>query len=385
MMFGGFRGLALDRTGVVLVGALTLVGTGSISLAGAWQSADVPTLALLFGLMLLSAQFRLSGFYTLLAGRLGGEGPPMLLLGKIIALAAGLSALLTNDIICLAMAPLVIEVCAARRLNPMPHLLGLACAANIGGAATLIGNPQNMLIGQSLGLDFLRFTLGAAFPSLLSLIACWGIIAFLYRARWGGTLGLPAAERQPLALPQAAKGVILLVILVVLFLAAPFPREVVALVIGGAVLLTRRYATQRILELVDWNLLLLFLGLFVVNQALAETGMLARAVTGLKGAGVDLQHGGTLYLTSAILSNLVSNVPAVMLLLQANDSPEVGLLLALGSTFAGNLILVGSIANIIVAEQAAKAGIRFSAREHAVTGIPVTLASLLIGWLWLFA
>jgi len=151
MVFGGFRGLALDRTGIVLLGAIAMMAFGRLTPEQAWHCVDFPTIGLLFGLMVVSAQFRMGGFYTMVARRLtAGASGPGVFLAQIIAIAALLSALLANDIICLALTPVLIEIAAARRLNPMPFLIGLACASNVGSAATLIGNPQNMLIGQLL-------------------------------------------------------------------------------------------------------------------------------------------------------------------------------------------------------------------------------------------
>lgn len=176
MILGGLPRLALDRTGVALLGAIVLIASGDMSLAAASAAVDGPTLALLFGLMIVSAQFRLGGFYTHLTRNLAGrDGSPEKLLAVLVATAGGLSALLANDIVCLAMAPILVEVCARRRLDPVPFLLALACAANVGSAATLIGNPQNMLIGETLRLSFGGYLLDAFVPAALGLAATWWI------------------------------------------------------------------------------------------------------------------------------------------------------------------------------------------------------------------
>ena len=385
MVFGGFRGLALDRTGIVLLGAIAMMAFGRLTPEQAWHCVDFPTIGLLFGLMVVSAQFRMGGFYTMVARRLtAGASGPGVFLAQIIAIAALLSALLANDIICLALTPVLIEIAAARRLNPMPFLIGLACASNVGSAATLIGNPQNMLIGQLLKLEFLPFFLQAVVPVVLGLAVCWGVIAAIYRGRWEGALAVGAVEGQPFDLWQTTKGMLVLAALIALFLMPAVPREVAALGAAGVLLMSRRMASPRFLSLIDWNLLVLFIGLFMVNHALAESGMLGEAVGWLKGRGIDPDHGAVLYWSSAVLSNLVSNVPAVMLLIPSTSHPEAGLILAIASTFAGNFIIVGSIANIIVAEQAAKLGVTFGALEHAKAGIPITLATLAIGAAWIF-
>jgi Na+/H+ antiporter NhaD/arsenite permease-like protein len=310
---------------------------------------------------------------------------PPVLLAEVVALAGALSAVLVNDIVCLAIAPILADVCSRRRLDPVPYLLALACAANVGSAATLMGNPQNMLIGQTLRLPFARYLLDAGLPSLLGLLVVWGVIARAYRKRWHRDVAVVAERRVPtFDRWQTGKGLLVLGMVVALFLATSLPREAVALSAAGVLLMSRRMASRDILGLVDWHLLVLFVGLFVVNHALEETGMLARATSGLLAAGIDVGGGWWAFGMAALLSNLVSNVPAVMLLLPAAEGhPMAGPMLALSSTLAGNLLIVGSIANIIVVEQAGRQGINIGWREHARVGVPVTLITLGLaaGWL----
>jgi Na+/H+ antiporter NhaD/arsenite permease-like protein len=174
-----------------------------------------------------------------------------------------------------------------------------------------------------------------------------------------------------------------LAVAVAFFLDGRVPREVVALGAGGLLLVSRRASTRGTLALVDWHLLLLFIGLFVVNGALAESGGTRAALELLRARGVALETPPALFVAVAVLSNLVSNVPAVMLLLPAATAPGAGESLALASTLAGNLVLVGSIANLIVVEEARRAGVTLGFREHAALGVPITLATLALaaGWL----
>jgi Na+/H+ antiporter NhaD/arsenite permease-like protein len=388
MLLGEIPGLALDRTGVALLGALALVATERVTPAAAWQSVDVATLALLFGLMVVSAQLRLGGFYTWVTRRIV-KAPvgPAALLAAVVAIAGGLSAVLANDIVCLAMAPLLVEGCARRGLDPVPHLLGLACASNVGSAATLIGNPQNMLIGQTLRLSFAGFLADAFVPSLVGLAVVWGALVLTVRGRWEGTTGVPAFDAAPLDRWQMTKGVLVVAALVVGFVWEPVPREVLALAAAALLLTSRRMASRDLIGLVDWHLLVLFVGLFVVNHAVAEAGLAPQASASLRSWGVDLERPAWLFPLTAVLSNLVSNVPAVMLLLPHAQHPLAGPVLALSSTLAGNLLIVGSIANIIVVDQAKALGVDIGWRRHARVGIPVTLATLALaaGWLWLRA
>lgn len=384
MVLGELPGLALDRTGIALLGAIAIVATDRLSLAAAWAAIDVPTIALLLGLMVISAQFRLGGFYTALTRRLGaGDHTPERLLALVVLASGGLSAVLANDIVCLAMAPVLVEICARRRLDPVPYLLALACASNVGSAATLIGNPQNMLIGQSLRLSFAGYLGQGGVPALAGLVIVWAAIRWGYRGRWTGGGPVPDIQAPPFDRWQTLKGLIVVTAVMAAFLVAPWPREVVALTAAGVLLLSRRMASRDVLGLVDWQLLVLFAGLFVVNAALAESGFLGFLLTMFRMAGLDLANPAALFGVTAVLSNLVSNVPAVMLLLPGARHELAGPILALSSTLAGNLLIVGSIANIIVVDQAARLGITIDWRTHARIGVPVTLLTLALaaGWL----
>jgi Na+/H+ antiporter NhaD/arsenite permease-like protein len=384
MLLGGIPGLALDRTGVALLGALALVATEAVTPAEAFRAIDVPTLALLFGFMVVSAQLRLGGFYTWVTRRIvDADLSPAILLAWIVAVAGVLSAVLANDIVCLAMAPLVAEGCSRRGLDPVPFLLGLACAANVGSAATLVGNPQNMLIGQVLRLSFSGYLLDAAAPAALGLVVVWWLVQRSTRRRWLQVTPVPPVGAPRVDRWQSIKGLIVLGALLFAFAFLPVPREVLALGAAAVLLTSRRMASRELLGLVDWHVLVLFVGLFVVNHAVLATGLLPHAAATLRAAGFDLAAPRILFPTTVILSNLVSNVPAVMLLLPQATAPHAGALLALASTLAGNLLIVGSIANMIVIERAAALGVVIDWRRHARVGLPVTLATLLIAAAWL--
>jgi Na+/H+ antiporter NhaD/arsenite permease-like protein len=388
MIWGRYPRLALDRTGIAVLGAIALLATGRISLRDAWGAVDISTMTLLLGLMVLSAQFRLSGFYASLTRRVAAAGvSPPVLLALLIGVVGLLSALLVNDIVCLAVAPLLVEGCSRRGLYPLPFLLGLACAANVGSAATLIGNPQNILIGQTLGLSFSGYLLDSCVPSALGLAATWLVICRVFRGKWHRPVPAPVVEAPAFDAWQTAKGLVLLGALVTAFLFAPWPRDVLALAAAGILLLSKRMASRTMLGLVDWHLLLLFAGLFVVNRVLQTSGTLGQMMAGVGSTGVNLAAAGWLFVVTVALSNLVSNVPAVILLLPAATHPLAGPILALASTFAGNLLIVGSIANIIVVEQAERLNLRITWWEHMKVGVPVTAVTLALaaGWLYLRA
>ena len=406
MFLGGLPRLKLDRAGVALLGAIAVIGLGAVSVEEAARAVDLPTVLLLFAFMVMSAQMRLGGFYTATVRWVGGQSlSPAAFMAALIAVAALLSAVFSNDVICLAMTPVVARICLQRGLNPVPFLVGLACAANIGSAATLIGNPQNMLIGSVLKLPFADHLRQALPPVLLSLGVLWAWLALGPQrhalavggtgAAAGGVPPSPAtepvaqapADGEPVFDPvQTAKGLLVAGAVLVAFLATDWPHEVVALVAAGVLLLSRRFHSSDVMGFVDWELLVMFMGLFVVNHAFGQTGLAAEAVAALAAQGIHLGQTGPLFAAGLLLSNLVSNVPAVMLLLphvQGPGAAGAGLTLALVTTLAGNLLLVGSIANLIVANLAARQGITIDWKTHARIGVPVTLLTLAVvaGWL----
>ncbi|OGQ87524.1 MAG: anion transporter [Deltaproteobacteria bacterium RIFOXYD12_FULL_56_24] len=381
---GRIPGLMLDRTGIALLGAIAMIASGAVPLESAMGAIDLPTIILLYALMVLSAQLRLGGFYTWVIQRTTGmlDRPRLFLLTSMLA-AALLSALLANDIVCLAFTPVLCLVLLKKGLNPLPFLLGLAAASNIGSAATIIGNPQNMLIGQVGRLHFGSFLFWCAPPTVIALAGAYFILCRTYQGRFAMPT-VPQSLEQTAAWPefnrwQSSKGLLAMLVLVALFF-TPIPRELSAITVAGILLCSRKMHSRRIMELVDWHLLTLFCALFIVVH-----GITARNIPGLLMEAMS-QHGLTITnlfaLTgiSALMSNLVSNVPAAMLLVQFLDPrvPEQWYVLALSSTFAGNLIIIGSIANLIVIEQARKFKIEISFKEHARAGIPITLFSLLV-------
>jgi Na+/H+ antiporter NhaD/arsenite permease-like protein len=390
MILGGLPFLQLDRTGVALLGAIAMIASEAVSVEDAARSIHLPTLLLLFAFMVVSAQMRLGGFYDWVTIRLAAmRVSPSVLLCVLVLVVALLSAVFSNDIVCLAVAPVLVDACVRRRLDPIPFLLALACAANIGSAATLIGNPQNMLIGQTLALPFAGYAAQAAMPVLIGLAVTWILIVASVRGRWVREGGSAATESSNAPIPldrwQTAKGLTVALAVLLAFLFAPWPREVVALAGAGVLLMSRKLHSGRMLGLVDWELLVLFMGLFVVNDALQRTGLPAQIVAASEAMGLRLDHPAPLFGAAFLLSNIVSNVPAVMLLLPvAAQQPLAGPLLALSSTFAGNLFIVGSIANIIVVDAAARRGVRIDWKRHATIGVPVTLVTLATTALYLW-
>jgi Na+/H+ antiporter NhaD/arsenite permease-like protein len=386
MAAGRIPGLKVDRTGIALMAVALLLAGGSIPVGTATHSIDGPTLLLMFGLMILSGQFAQSGAYDWCAARIAGAAlHPHALLALTIAVAGGLSAILVNDIVVFAMAPMLCAGLARRGLDPKPFLLALAGAGNAGSAATLIGNPQNILIGQVGELSFWRFLAVCGPPSLIALVCVFVAV----RLCWAKELE-PGTPRGEAAIPapvdqrQCTKAVAAVIVLLALF-AVPLPREVSALAVAAALLASRTIYSRQLVAAVDWHLLLLIACLFVVTAAFAATGAGANALAAAAEYGLSPEALATLAPGALLVSNTIGNVPATILILQLWPQLSEGTLygLALLTTLAGNLLIVGSLCNLIVAERAAAAGVHLGFADFARAGVPMTLASMAIAVAWL--
>ncbi len=388
MALGRVPGLTLDRTGIALLALAALLASGVMDVAAFGAAIDAPTLILLFALMIVSAQFAGAGFYDRCAAAITrAQVSPAVLLALTVAVGGGLSAVLANDIVVFAMTPLLCIGIQGRGLDPRPFLIGLAGASNAGSAATLIGNPQNILIGQVGGLDFWHFIAVCGVPALVALVLVYAVTRVMWRNALAAP-GMPAADAAPVPVDrrQVGKGALAVVALVILF-ATPVPREVAALGIAALLLVSRRMESRAMLRSVDWNLLLLFLCLFAVTAALAGTGLAGDALGWAAQRGFSLDRLSVLTPVTLLLSNTIGNVPAVILITAIWPAAPQGAYyaLALLSTLAGNLLIVGSIANLIVAERAQASGVRLGFMDFARAGIPMTLLSMAVAVLWLWA
>jgi Na+/H+ antiporter NhaD/arsenite permease-like protein len=388
MAAGGIRGLRVDRSWIAGCAAVLLLVSGAQTPAVAASHLDAGALLLLFALMLISAQFDFSGVYSWLnqSLSLSAERPALLLLG-VVLLGGVLSALLVNDIVAFALTPLLCHSLLARGLDPRPFLLALALSCNAGSSASLIGNPQNILIGQAGGLDFWSYTWIAGPPALAALAITYLVIWLQWRKRWGGAK--PALQEEtPVQHIYGArsylKPILASLVLIGLF-STSMPRELSALLIAALVMISRRVDSRDYVQKVDWNLLLLFVGLFVVTGAAMDLPQVAAVASHLAELGL-LPHGVISLASLSLLGgNLIGNVPYVMLLLgvlpDASESLLVGL--AIMSTLAGNLLLIGSVVNLIVAESAGRQGVPLGFIDFARSGFPVTLLSISLAGLWL--
>lgn len=388
MAVGKLPGFHLDRAGAALLGAALMVATGILSLEDAYRAVDLDTIVLLLGMMIVAANLRLSGFFRLVtAWAVTRAHRPLPLLAAIVLAAGVLSAFLVNDAICLVMAPLVIELTRALRRDPVPYLLAVAMAANAGSVATITGNPQNMIVGNLSGIPY------ADFAAALAPVAGLALLLTVLFVALGNPREILDRERLAASHPRvrvhrwlALKSVLVTAAMVAAFFLG-VPVAEVAILGGGVLLLTRSVKARKVYDHIDWPLLVMFAGLFVVVAGFQRAVLTPELLTQTR----LLMPGGDAGLAgaTALLSNLVSNVPAVLLLQPlahaAADPAHAWLVVAMASTFAGNLTLVGSVANLIVVQSAAAAGIEVGFWRHLVVGVPLTLATLAVGVVWLGA
>ena len=389
---GRVPGLKLDRTGIALLGAIAMMVFGGLSTTSLIGFINWPTVLLLFGFFVLSAQLRLSGFFDLVAGRIAaGLDQPARFLVVLMLATAGLSTFLNHDIVCFVFTPVVTVALRRRQLNPVPFLIALALASNLGAAATLVGNPQDMMIGEIAGLGFGQYALWCLVPVLFAL-SCACIL--IWRMSGQHLIATAAMPPGPMAPPypfdraHTIKGLVILGVVLGLSFTR-LPKEIVALTAAGIHLASPKFRTSQLLGFVDWPILVLFMGLFVVTGAFQATGCSARAAQWLAHAGVPLQSPPVLLTVTAVLSNIIGNSTTVMLLLKVANlaHPPAAYVLALANSFGGSLIIPGSVANIIVVQQARELGVRISFGDFARLGVPVTLAAMagLLVWVMLMA
>lgn len=384
---GRAPGLRVDRTGAAIVGAILMVVTGAISFDDAVRAVDFRTLVLLFGMMVLVAHLRLAGGFAALVQLVGRRTVhPIALLSGIVFTAGALSALFVNDTICLVLTPILIDIAEARRHRPMPYLLALATASNIGSLTTVTGNPQNMLIGSVSGLTFRAFSASlapiAAIGLIIDVVVIWAVFrGELHRL---STDDAHTERATPPHGPVLIKTVIVAGAMLAGFVGG-FDTALVSAAGAAALLVTRRVSPRKVYAAIDWDLLMLFAGLFVVVGAAERAGIDRRLFNVLAPLGLHTVAGLTA--TAAVLSNAVSNVPAVMLFahLVPNlpDPTRAWLALAMASTLAGNLTILGSIANLIVVEGARRRSVVIGFWDYAKVGFPLTVATLAVGVWWL--
>jgi Na+/H+ antiporter NhaD/arsenite permease-like protein len=383
---GKLPGYRIDRAGAALLGGALMVGIGVMSPEEAYGAIDFDTIVLLLGMMIVVANLRVSGLFRIVNHWTATHvRRPAVLLVAVIAASGILSAFLVNDTICLVMTPLVLDLVLKLKRNPMPYLLAIATASNIGSVATITGNPQNMIIGSVSHVPYSTFVATLAPVAAIGLVIAALLVGLVYRREFFTSERL-AQQQVPSHYhgPLLAKTLIVTAMMILLFFLGQ-PVAKVAIVGGAFLLLTRRINPGKIYREIDWPLLVMFVGLFIVVAALEKTVITPDVVAAV--GHLHLNDKVVLSGVTALLSNLVSNVPAVLVLkpfvAPLQDSQRAWLVIAMAATFAGNFTLVGSVANLIVAQRAKAHGVEISFWSYFVIGAPLTVLTIVLGVLWL--
>lgn len=378
LALGYIPGLRMNRATIALVGSAFLIALGVLNLQEAWQAIDANTIVFLLSMMVVNANLSYAGFFRRsLSVILSITRSP---LGLLMALTFGsgiLSAFFLNDTLALVFTPLTLSLTQALGLNPIPYLLAIAGATNIGSVATLSGNPQNILIGSFSGISYLEFLRVLAPVALAGLVIQVILLWLLYPdVRSVKPCQILPTTNQRIYKPLFNKTLVITTGLLIAFTVG-LPLAQSALVAASLLLITRRVKPQRILQKVDWNLLVMFSGLFILTRVTQKLNLLQPLTHTVNSAA-------SLLGVTVVLSNLISNVPAVLLLqpLISQGDTKSWLLLAAGSTLAGNLTLFGAVANLITVEAAADLGYKLTFWEHLRFGVPLTVCTVLLVYLW---
>jgi len=380
--------LEVDRAGIAVIGMAAMLVAGLIGLREAAAAIDYETLALLFGMMVLVAYLQIAGFFDLAADAILRCRPgPHALLAMTMGLSGVLSAFLVNDVVCVSLTPLILDLCRRSKRNAIPYLIGLATASNVGSVATITGNPQNMIIGSLSGISYLRFAARLAPIAIIGLVLNYLVVAWVYRralaADRSRAIDDAAPSESQIDSSLLLKGVVVTAATLALFFTG---QPIATIALGAAaVMLAGRVRPERVYHLIDWPLLVMFIGLFVIVHVF-DIHVVRSLSPESWSALIDWPISAVSGL-SLVLSNLVSNVPAVLLFKPIigvmPDSEQAWLALAMSSTFAGNLTVLGSVANLIVIENARRAGTDVSFWEYLKVGIPVTLLTSALGIAWI--
>jgi Na+/H+ antiporter NhaD/arsenite permease-like protein len=379
--FGKSPIFLVDRAGAAIIAAVLMVALGVLTFAQAVDSIDFRTIAILFFMMIVLANLKVAGFFQLIGTYvLNHVATKKRLLLAVVLTSGVLSALCINDIVCLLFSPIVLIVCRQVKCEPLPYLLGLVMASNVGSAATFLGNPQNILIASLSGVSFSSYLVKAMPISFIGLFICYWVIGYIYPLDLQGKVEIEENIEMRFHQYLVIKSLAVLVLVIIVAIAG----QELALTssLGAASLLvTRRVNPSKIYASIDFNLLVIFIGLFVIVGGVEHSGLMALVVQ-QSAAFIDFRNKAVFAVITIGLSNLVSNVPAVMLLkyfLPATGTAMWWKALALFSTFAGNLTITGSIANVIVVEIAKRQNVHIGFGDYLKVGLPITILTSLLG------
>ncbi len=376
-----------NRTTISLMGVALLIFTNQVDFSKIQTYIDFDTIILLFSMMIINANLKMAGFFVVIDHSLSRLiKTPRTFLALEIFTVGILSALFLNDTICLMFTPFIITLVFNLNRNPFPYLVALATAANLGSVATLTGNPQNMIIGVASGIPYLDFTLALLPIALSGMAVIWLVLVKMYpfEFRKGETLESQQDLSNPVQKPLLVKSLLITGGLLIAFLSGA-PIAMASFIAASILLITRRHKPEAVFAEFDWTLLVFFAAMFILSGSLETSGV----TTTLIDLNSLAERANILNLTiiTGVLSNLISNVPAVLLLkpVVANmENARLGwLTIAAASTLAGNLTLLGSVANLIVAEIAERWRIDLNFWEYTKSGVIITVISLVLSVLWL--
>jgi len=380
-----FPGIKINRPAASLMGAVAMVVLGGLPASEAYAAIDLDVIVFLLGVLLLTAYLDLGGFFEWAAERMiRAVRSARMLLAGIIVLGGLLSALFINDTICLVFTPILVVAVRSLGLRPLPYLLALAFASNVGSAMTITGNPQNMLIGVSSGMGYGPFLVAMALPTLGGLVIVYAVIAVVYRRELRTPLRVVGQSARVMDTGLVVKALVLFVAALGCWLAG-YSLPGVAITAGALMVAVARRDAAEAFAKVEWSLLLFFASLFVVMGGVRDLPLFMRLTSSAAGSlhGAPWHDAMVVSAVMTALSNLVSNVPAVLLWLpvvpKLPNTDLMWLVMAMSATFAGNLTVVGSMANLIVAERAAVRGVPMRFVDFLRVGVPVTLLTLAWG------
>ncbi|MBP2654118.1 MAG: Citrate transporter [Firmicutes bacterium] len=383
--FGKSPLFRVDRAGAAIIGAVAMIGSGVLSFNEATTAVDYKTIIILFSMMILVANLKLAGFFELVGNAVCQRvNNKKQLLCAIVMVSGIMSAFAINDIICLLFTPVVVLICRKFQCNPLPHLLGVAMASNVGSASTLLGNPQNILVGSLSGMSFTAYFLTAAPVALGGLIAVYVVIAYYFRAELEGSCSASALGCSNVHTYLISKSMVAFILVLASYIVG-YDLAFASSLGGALLLITRRIKPNKVYSSVDFNLLIIFIGLFVIVNGVERSGLMTFVFERLSFSSFKSME--MFAAVTLAVSNIVSNVPAVLLmkyLIPGVNAEYWWKGLALFSTLAGNLTITGSIANLIVVEIAKREHIKINAWDYFKVGFPLTLFTTAIGVLWLY-
>jgi Na+/H+ antiporter NhaD/arsenite permease-like protein len=383
---GSIPALRMNRATISLVGIVALLFTGSFTSAEEWQLIDFNTIALLLGMMMLNANLRISGFFDYISVRITRYAKtPRQLLVSVVFASGLLSAFFLNDTVCIILTPLILEITLSLRRNPIPYLMAAATAANVGSVATVIGNPQNMVIAMASRTGFLNFMIALAPAAIVGLVIVILVLMLIYRTEFSGIPFEKFVEKPVFIYKPLFVKSLIATGMMIFFLFLGFPIPLCALGAAAILSVTRRLKPKRVFQEIDWSLLVFFSALFMITGSLAKTNIGAYLKEFL--SGNQIHQLGLLTMISGAMSNIISNVPAVMLYIPVlgagKDAFPQWITLAMATTFAGNLTLLGSMANLIVAESAKRRGVELSFTEYLKSGVLIAILTMGFGVFWI--